>query len=116
MCENNSNHRSFSHGAATLTQCLECRTLGLRIGTSYVTIQPEEVDGISRWLHKVEEMESRRLSQGDTLYLQMLDSRIMLALNTDDFADLQQVLSHGAFWVNALPPVHPETLFSQAVH
>lgn len=110
MCDSSkAKLRTHRSGSAKLTHCLMCNTLAFQVGTAYFVVKPDEIGGLVQWFSKIRDSESDRL-EGETFFLQIERSRIMLALTTRDFEDLMDVLHMGCLWTNVPipPPPVPE--------
>ncbi len=117
MCGSRDDHvRTFRSGSARLTQCLECHTLGIQVGSAYFAVQPSEIQGLAQWFFNIRKTEARRIGYKETLYLQIESSRIMLALSLQELEDLLEILRQGFRWASADPSFTTTPALSEAVH
>lgn len=114
-CLNEDTVRTFCRGSAKLTHCLKCNTFGFQIGTAYFVVQPKEIEGLLEWLLEIRRGQSVHCEPQETLYLQISQSRIMLALSVEELENFWRILQKSSQWTNgSVLPV--AQVLSHAVH
>ena len=89
--------------------------MGVHIGTAYFVVRPHEIEEIIQWFLDVRKTHKSRIKAVETVYLQIRDSRIMLALSAVEIEDLWEVLQQGFVWANSFIPMESPPV-AEAVH